>query len=341
MSTSLTELEVKYNDLLRRFEDVKKMNDFLSQQAKESILLFESVQQIMTFENNKEYFTNLDNVLTRNLSINEYALFYKSANSDFLTVIHSFGLPKQELRETFYRVGEGLVGKVFDRKQTIYIPDARVLKNFLYYNEVMNISGSLYYLPLDINDEPIGVLKMRKYSLDGFTDTDRSLLPSLKNPISESLKKIYSENRQKSYVDPVTDLFNHHYFRKQYDVEFKRAQRYGHELSLVSLFLDGIRKSDSKLQDMFLKKFTEKLQRTLRTSDLAIRFKRNQFVVLLPETNTINARGVLEKVNKVFGDLQDEVSMQTSEQRFQLQGKVVNYPNDSIEPLHILNLIEF
>lgn len=340
MTRSFSEIEKKFADLENRFSEIENMNQLLGKQAKEYFLLFDSTRKLRSAQNTKKFFKELDYILHKSFKVDEYALILKHKNSEFLTVFHSLGLPKREMKEIFYRPGEGIAGKVFLNNQAVYIPDVSALKGFSYYFNSRNaVYGSLYYHPvLDDNGECLGLLKMRKVAREGFSEVERSAFRILQHEIGSTFLSVQKLDilHTKSFMDQDTSLYNHHYFKEHYPIEFKRAQRYQHDLSIVMLNINDLQKiKDQFLHTQILKDVGGLLRETTRTSDICIRNGENEFVILLPETSRQAAYEVAAKLNKAITDFYFNKNGEYGNTSLTLAIGVASYPADTIEP-HLL-----
>ena len=87
--------------------------------------------------------------------------------------------------------------------------------------------------------------------------------------------------------------------------ELKRAVRFGRDLSVIFMDLDGFKEVNDTLGhrqgDRILKDLGELLSVTVRESDFVCRYGGDEFVIILPETDLQAARAKAE-------DLRDQVA---------------------------------
>ena len=103
-------------------------------------------------------------------------------------------------------------------------------------------------------------------------------------------------------TDDLTMLYNHRHFYQRLEEEFKRAERYGSDLSLILLDLDHFKRVNDTLGhqkgDAVLRELATVLHRTIRETDLLARYGGEEFAVLLPETNLAGAFQQAERLRR-------------------------------------------
>ena len=116
----------------------------------------------------------------------------------------------------------------------------------------------------------------------------------------EELARLYKEVEQLSFQDGLTGIANRRMFDLTLDKEWKRAQRDRSPLSLIMFDIDSFKQHNDyyghQQGDECLKQVAKALCGvTKRAIDLTGRYGGEEFVLLLPETNEIQAVQVAEK----------------------------------------------
>lgn len=98
--------------------------------------------------------------------------------------------------------------------------------------------------------------------------------------------------RQVEYLafhDDLTDLPNRAFFSRLLVQEIQQSRRYGRQLSLLFLDLDGFKAINDSLGhdagDELLQEVSQRLTQVLRESDVVARLGGDEFVVLIPQVN--------------------------------------------------------
>lgn len=105
-----------------------------------------------------------------------------------------------------------------------------------------------------------------------------------------------------SLHDPLTRLFNRTFLFAVIEREIARAGRTNRRFSLLMLDLDGLKPINDRFGhyfgDRMLQAVAEAVRQGIRVIDTAARYGGDEFVVLLPETDTEGASVVAEKLRR-------------------------------------------
>lgn len=121
---------------------------------------------------------------------------------------------------------------------------------------------------------------------------------------SKQLNKLLSEVVVLSHTDELTQLPNRRAFMRQLENELLRVQRYGRELAVVLLDIDGFKSINDKyghaIGDQVLTLYAKKVLSQIRNSDMVARYGGEEFAILLPSTDGQGARKTMEKIRKII-----------------------------------------
>jgi diguanylate cyclase (GGDEF)-like protein len=113
--------------------------------------------------------------------------------------------------------------------------------------------------------------------------------------------KISTEiERQLSRTDVSTGAINRRFFMELLEAEFNRAERYRFPLTLVYMELDNLAEINQRLGyqkgDELLYQFVERLSEALRANDVVARLSDDEFAMILPQTNDIQAQQAFTRI---------------------------------------------
>ena len=160
---------------------------------------------------------------------------------------------------------------------------------YSYEDAIKNGAGDLIFKPVKLNELLLRINRVIK---------ERSLLDDRDKMIKE-LKRLTIE-------DPLTGLYNSRHFFDQLDKEIKRSNRYLHPISLIFVDIDNFKEVNDThghmIGDKILALIAKRIKSCLRTNDSAYRFAGDEFTIILPETNSIEAKYVADRILSKFAN---------------------------------------
>lgn len=120
----------------------------------------------------------------------------------------------------------------------------------------------------------------------------------------ENMQSELSETRQMLNEDALTGTLNRRGLDQYLNREVSRAQRAGEPLTLAMLDLDHFKRINDRhghdAGDQMLVHFAALLKSVMRKSDAAVRYGGEEFVLVLPDTDTRGAQFVLARLQQVL-----------------------------------------
>jgi diguanylate cyclase (GGDEF)-like protein len=111
---------------------------------------------------------------------------------------------------------------------------------------------------------------------------------------------------QLSQRDPLTQLYNRRFFVQRVEEELARVRR-GHAMAVLMMDLDGFKHINDEqghlAGDALLKEIARKVVQAMRVVDVVGRFGGDEFVVLLPDTDSAQAEIVAERVVRTVREI--------------------------------------
>jgi diguanylate cyclase (GGDEF)-like protein len=120
--------------------------------------------------------------------------------------------------------------------------------------------------------------------------------------LQERLRDVQRALEQQSVTDALTGLKNRRFFDERLPEEFRRAQRYGDNLSLVMIDLDHFKEVNDRYGhpagDAVLRDAASLIRGSIRDPDICARYGGDEFAVILPKTHMSGALAVAERMRR-------------------------------------------
>lgn len=113
-------------------------------------------------------------------------------------------------------------------------------------------------------------------------------------------------------TDDLTGLYNRRYFDRHLNVLLGKAQSQDRNLAVMILDIDHFKSVNDSFGhdagDAVLREFSARVKRNIRGVDLACRFGGEEFVVLMPDTDVLNAELVAQRVRQSIAEKPFEIN---------------------------------
>jgi len=123
---------------------------------------------------------------------------------------------------------------------------------------------------------------------------------------AEKNRTTLEAHRQKALHDPLTELPNREAYNERASAEVQRWQRYGRPLTIAIFDIDHFKNINDtyghQAGDRVIKVIGRSVAKRLREVDFFCRYGGEEFVALMPETDSATALAVLEKVRDAIAN---------------------------------------
>jgi diguanylate cyclase (GGDEF)-like protein len=223
-----------------------------------------------------------------------WSVLLKDANTGELVFKAAVGPGAEALQDLRIAPGEGIAGWVATNGKPLRVEDVRKDPRFsARFDEASSFqTRSILCVPLLFKGNVLGVIELVNSAAEPFfTEEDLRIL----NTVAE-FSAIAIENAQNflkvqelTILDDHTGLYNSRHLRRTLDTEVVRATRFGHPVSLIFFDLDHFKQVNDRwghqVGSRLLQDVGRMLLKTLRSTDVPVRYGGDEFVVLLPETS--------------------------------------------------------
>ncbi|MCK4394891.1 PAS domain S-box protein [Candidatus Bipolaricaulota bacterium] len=157
----------------------------------------------------------------------------------------------------------------------------------------------------------IGVFQVAATEPHAFTQDDARLLELLLSHTTEVLKRIHLQNELKEQAihDPLTGVYNRRYFTQTIESELERSKRYSHSISFLMIDVNRFKEINDRfghqVGDRVLQGVGRLLKEQVRGVDIVIRYGGDEFLILLPETNSAT-EAIVQRIHNAVAKQNEE-----------------------------------
>ncbi len=134
-----------------------------------------------------------------------------------------------------------------------------------------------------------------------------SELEELINQLQQDKEKL----EEIAYKDPLTGLYNRRFFLEHAKKIFEHAKRYNDPFSVILMDIDNFKRINDTyghdIGDIVLKEFSEVIKQASRSSDIPARWGGEEFIIMLPTTDSNGAKHLAERIRKMFKEVSVKV----------------------------------
>jgi diguanylate cyclase (GGDEF)-like protein/excisionase family DNA binding protein len=200
----------------------------------------------------------------------------------------------------------GLATWVVEHNEPVYVADERTDERVNHFRATGVQDGSLMVVPLRGRDGAIGVLTLERLGAGAsFTEDEFELVQLFAAQVSIALQnaEVYRAIEVRARSDDLTGLYNHGTFQEW----LARWVAEGTPFSIVMVDLDDFRDVNNRYGhqagDTVLRRIATALRGAGRDTDLVFRYGGDEFVLLLPNTDSTGAMRVASRVRAAVASI--------------------------------------
>ncbi|MDH4164552.1 MAG: sensor domain-containing diguanylate cyclase, partial [Nitrospirota bacterium] len=283
-----------HSDLLRKFSRISE--------------IAEMAQEITSVQGQDSLLQRILERSAKLLMAEQGSLMLIDRDADALFVEVTTGTHPETPGKLRIPLGRGIAGKVAEQGEAILVKDVENDPRTRQKKRSHYKTASFVSVPLKVGDRTIGVLNLSdKTSGEVFDREDLHLIQSLATHAAVVLERNALEHqterlRKLTITDPLTGLQNRRHLQDRLEEEMARSQRHGRSLSLLMLDVDRFKLLNDtfghQAGDDALRLIAQLLLKTVRHMDILARYAGDEFLVILPETDTALARRIAERIRQ-------------------------------------------
>jgi len=255
----------------------------------------------------REFGTSLDMHETLELFVAKLAAFIPfdsvgvyllDENGESARASHAFGAHAAALSERTVMVGHGPTGVALARRKPVWNADPTDEATA----DGMNVMCAI---PLVANDELLGAVELYSSQVPRFQEDHLRIAETISQIAADAIDSAlrHAEAESHALTDPLTGLPNSRSLAAQFEREVTRASRSGSRFQLVVMDLDGFKSVNDnfghKAGDAVLRAIGKAIKGELREYDFLARYGGDEFVAIVPEADTDDARSLHDRIERV------------------------------------------
>ncbi len=154
------------------------------------------------------------------------------------------------------------------------------------------------------------------------------------------MKDYIKQIEEMAITDGMTGLTNFRQFTKLLEMEHARALRYRTKYAIVFCDIDHFKKYNDQnghpAGDALLKQYAQILRSCVRTTDFPCRYGGEEFVVLLPQTDSNEAAAIAERIRSAVRETKFEHGEKQPLGFVSISIGVSAFPRDGADPKQVL-----
>ena len=174
-------------------------------------------------------------------------------------------------------------------------------------NELIGVLTPHVIVQLKSNEKLVGFLTLgEKQSGEPYLTEDMELLFTMGQQAAIALSNAitYARLEKLKITDDLTGLYNHRYFHERLVEELERSRRSGTAVALVMIDVDMFHSFNEihghVAGDEALQEVAQIMRLTVRRTDLLFRYGGEEFAVIAPGINSIQAHSIAERVREAI-----------------------------------------
>ena len=206
------------------------------------------------------------------------------------------------VRERTLALGEGLTGWSAQHRESLLVHDIALDGRAIALRGLTLENKSAIAIPLIVEDRLVGVVRALKVGTHAYTDDHFRFAQTLalQAALAIAAAEAHAEVRRLSVTDELTGAYNVRHAMQRLREEMEFARRHDDTVSLLVIDGDAMKTVNDQYGhaegNRVLVEITRAMRGSLRISDVLGRFGGDEFIVVLPRTNSRDALITAERM---------------------------------------------
>src|SRR5438477_10675898 len=197
-------------------------------------------------------------------------------------------------------LGVGIVGRVARSNERALLQNAAQGQ----VSGVLPESRAVLCIPITYGESLLGVLNVESREENAFSPQDVLIMSTLADLLATALHNafVFQKLQQQSITDGLTGIKTRRFFWEALSSEWKRASGSGRPFSVVLIDLDKFKEVNDSMGhfegDLVLARVGRLLEQKSRQSNVVARYGGDEFIVLMPDTDSEQAQVLAERLRQ-------------------------------------------
>jgi diguanylate cyclase (GGDEF)-like protein len=264
-----------------------------------------------------------------------WSLLLMEENTGRLKFEIVMGVDAQKLKKFYIPKGEGIAGWVCQHGQPAVVEDVTKDPRFspLVDQFLDFVTRSVVCVPLlNGRNRVIGAIELINKIApapdgadpssppvligtddDPFTLLDMEILAAIGafTGIAAENAFLHQKVKDLALIDPLTRIYNRHYFNDVLQRESKRIKRFGYSICILMMDVDGLKSINDRFGhmtgDRILTDIARILKSTIRESDVLARFGGDEFIILMPSADRADGNNLADRIKQSIDQANNEL----------------------------------
>ena len=247
----------------------------------------------------------------------EAGLVWRLADDGDFFLAASHNLPAERIGALPPNAPDSISRKILASGRPMRVPDMQAVGKADWPKEVPHLHA-LIGIPLRSEGRAYGSLLVLHRAVDHFQPGHERVLEVMAAQAAAAIARAEAleEAQMLAITDALTGLYNSRYFKGRLGDEIERAERYGHEVSLLIVDSDALKQVNDRLGhsagNELLVGLASTIRESVRSTDLVARYGGDEFVVLQPETGIDAAMSTAERIRNAAYAASDMAGVERS-----------------------------
>lgn len=294
-----------------RYAEQRRVTDQQSHQLLQLKKLLEASNRMHSSLDQQRVAVEILSEFSQSVQADSWNLYVVSDDEKFMELIGSEGVRTKPPSLTLRTNGLGFIERVWQQGEMVVLSQTELGQGGAGVQEMRETDeqtapiSSMLCFPLKVNQTVIGVGQaIRIENKEAFSASERESIQQISTVAAVALDNATQFARaEKLYMqDDLTQLHNSRYLRQYLEAELRRTRRYGGQVAVVFIDLDGFKgvndRYGHRVGSETLREMATLLRDSVRDTDVVTRYGGDEFTIVLPETGSDRALITAERVRQ-------------------------------------------